>query len=201
MVCSLLRIDEKIKCKGYPLSKRILIIWSKLLLWNLGWDKRKTLSIVDCTLCLLCAWRNGVNESWEICLNRNQSKIRVLFCLIMVRSKKFNLSPSRSISQDNVWLIILFYIILNYSLYYPKFYNDSSTRCATFYSHRFIRLTLNFEIRDNLKQLKFITSNIYRLTRTIENNLPIYICNQFFTTQHKSLKKFFKKEKIRLNKN
>jgi len=89
--------------------------------------------------------------------------------------------------------------LLKYITHYPKFYNDFSTRRATFHSHRFVRLILNLEIRDNFKQLKVITSNIYRLTRTIENNLPSYICNQFFTTQHMSLKKFFVKEKIRLN--
>jgi len=40
----------------------------------------------------------------------------------------------------------------------------------------------------------------FRLTRTIEKNLPTYICNQFFNTQQLSLRKLFKKEKIRMDK-
>jgi len=66
--------------------------------------------------------------------------------------------------------------------------------------HFVLFISLNLEISDNLKHLKFVTSNIYRLTRTIKNNFPIYICNQFFTTQHRSLKKLFEKKKIKLNK-
>jgi len=81
-----------------------------------------------------------------------------------------------------------------------KFYNDFSTRRAAFYSLRFIRLTLNLEISDNLKRLKVLTSDIYRLSRVIENNLPMFFCNQFFSTQQRSLSKLFEKEKIRLNK-
>jgi len=80
-----------------------------------------------------------------------------------------------------------------------KFFNDASIRRATFYS-RFMRLTLNLEIKDNLNHMRTLTTNIYRLTRTIERNLPFYICNQFFITQQRSLVKLTDRERNRLNK-
>jgi len=81
-----------------------------------------------------------------------------------------------------------------------RFYNDYSTRHATIYSLRFIRLILNLEISDNFKRLKSLTVDTYRLSRAIENNLPVQVCNQFFSTQHMSLLKLVDKEKIRFNK-
>jgi len=90
--------------------------------------------------------------------------------------------------------------LTKYGTYKLKFHNDFSTRRATYYSLRFIRLTLNLEISDNFTHLQVLTSNIYRLTRAIENNLPIHICNQFFITQQRSLLKLIAREKNRLNK-
>jgi len=80
-----------------------------------------------------------------------------------------------------------------------KFYNEFSTRRAASQSHRFIRSVLNLEISDNYKHLKVLIVNIHRLTRAIERSLPSYICNQFFTTQQRSLLKFKEKEKCRLS--
>jgi len=88
----------------------------------------------------------------------------------------------------------MLHIILNFTTIGRYIHRSAS------YALRFIRLTLNLEISDNCKQLKFLISNIFRLTRTIQNNLPIYICNQFFNTQQWSLRKLSKKEKIRMNK-
>jgi len=81
-----------------------------------------------------------------------------------------------------------------------KFFNDASNRKAYLQSCRFMRLTLNLEIMDNLNHMKFLTTNIHRLTRSIERNLPLYICNQFFITQQRSLVKLMKGEHSRLNK-
>jgi len=75
-----------------------------------------------------------------------------------------------------------------------KFFNDTSIRKAAFQSCRFVRLTLNLEIKDNLNHMKHITTNIYRLTRIIERNIPYYICNQFFITQQRSLVKLMDRE-------
>jgi len=79
------------------------------------------------------------------------------------------------------------------------FYNDYLSCRASFLSHRFARSILNLEISDNFKQRKNLVSNIYRLSRAIEKNLPIFYCNQFFATQHSSLSKLLARETSRLN--
>jgi len=90
--------------------------------------------------------------------------------------------------------------LTKYGTYKLKFYNEPSTRRALFYSHRFISLMLNLEISNNFKQIKLITSSIHYLTRTIERNLPHYICIKFFNTQYRSLSNLFVKEKNRMMK-
>jgi len=80
-----------------------------------------------------------------------------------------------------------------------KFYNNASIRKASFQSCRFIHLTLNLEIKDNLNHMKFLINNIYRLTRIIERNIPSYICNQFFITQKRSLIRLMDSERNRLS--
>jgi len=79
------------------------------------------------------------------------------------------------------------------------FYNDFSSRRAISLSHRFVRSILNLEISDNFKQRKTLVSNIYRLSRDIERNLPSYLCTQFFTTQQWSLSNLTSREISRLN--
>jgi len=93
-------MEEKIRSSGYPLSKRTLIIKSKLLLW------RQQDYSVDQTIynaCLMCVRMMRMtiyipkNIPKKVGL-RNQLKIRPLSFLIIVRSKKFNLSPRPPIS-------------------------------------------------------------------------------------------------------
>jgi len=90
--------------------------------------------------------------------------------------------------------------LLKYVAHNLQFFNHYTGRRATFYSLRFIRSILNLEISDNFKRIKGLTSEIYRLSRAVENNMPIYLCNQFFYTQQLSLSKLREKEKIRYNK-
>jgi len=71
------------------------------------------------------------------------------------------------------------------------FHNELSFRKADRYFNRFSSQILNLEIADNCKHRKSLLSSIYRLTRSIENNLPCYICKKFFYTQHSSLRKLF----------
>jgi len=64
--------------------------------------------------------------------------------------------------------------------------------------NRFILNMLNLEITDNFKYRKSLITFIYWLTRTIENNLPRYICTKFFNTQQRLLQKLFIFEENRL---
>jgi len=63
------------------------------------------------------------------------------------------------------------------------FHNELSFRKADRFFNRFSSQILNLEIADNCKHRKKLLSSIYRLTRSIENNLPCYICKKFFYTQ------------------
>jgi len=105
--CNLLRMVLKIRSNGYPLSIRILMMRSKLFSWNDGCDNRSTLSIRLIIVPLLCVkgWcEKKFKNLPEKVGFRNQSKMRVLSRLIIVRSRKFNLSPPRSISIVNLSL-------------------------------------------------------------------------------------------------
>jgi len=77
------------------------------------------------------------------------------------------------------------------------FHNELSFRKADRFFNRFSSQILNLEIADNCKHRKNLLSSIYRLTRSIENNLPCYICKKFFYTQHRSLQKLYLHEDYR----
>jgi len=56
---------------------------------------------------------------------------------------------------------------------------------------------LNLEITDNFKKRRHLISKVYFVTRTIENNLPTYLCQKFFSTQYIKLQKLSLQENKR----
>jgi len=131
-----------------------------------------------------------------ICDDRELSGISSYVVLVFVNSgveSSFCLAHIRSVAIRTINFVNL------HVAHNLRFHNYYLTRRAIIYSLRFIRLILNTEISDNYKTIKKLTADTYRLSRAIENNLPLHFCNQFFHSQHMSLRKLVYKEKIRFN--
>jgi len=88
--------------------------------------------------------------------------------------------------------------LINYRSCKLKFHNDYLSSRADSHLRRLALQLLNLEISDNFKYLKVLITSLYRVTRAIERSLPVYICNEFFNTQTRSLSKLFMREKNRM---
>jgi len=78
------------------------------------------------------------------------------------------------------------------------FYNDTTKQRLNTHITKFMLKILNLEIKDNFKQRRMLISSIYRISKNIENRLPVHTYCKFFTTQNLILNKFSKLQNNRL---
>lgn len=64
--------------------------------------------------------------------------------------------------------------------------------------HRFIRKLLQIELSDTYSCIRSAHTHIFKISRSLYRDIPMFVCNSFFTRQHRSLYSFFTRQQEKL---